>query len=112
VSESSNRTVSGLNWDWIRPLFVDILPHFERIRAFSRFPKNWQAIFNISIRQSINKIPNALKINFMSGLLYLIAVILLIGWLLGVFVYSVGGLIHILIVLAVISLILGIIRRA
>jgi hypothetical protein len=42
----------------------------------------------------------------------LIAVILLIGWLLGVFVYSVGGLIHVLIVLAVISLILGIIRRA
>ena len=48
----------------------------------------------------------------MGGLLYLIAVILIIGWLLGVFVYSVGGLIHILIVLAVISLILGIIRRA
>jgi len=54
----------------------------------------------------------ALKIIFMSGLLYLIAVILLIGWLLGVFVYSVGGLIHILIVLALISLILGVIRRA
>lgn len=49
---------------------------------------------------------------FMSGLLYLIAVILIIGWLLGVFVYSVGGLIHVLIVLAVISLVLGIIRRA
>ena len=42
----------------------------------------------------------------------MIAVILIIGWLLGVFVYSVGGLIHVLIVLAVISLILGIIRRA
>jgi len=39
-------------------------------------------------------------------------VILIIGWLLGVFVYSVGGLIHVLIVLAVIALILGIIRRA
>ena len=48
----------------------------------------------------------------MSGLLYLIAIILIIGWLLGVFVYSLGGLIHVLIVLAVISLILGIIRRA
>ena len=42
----------------------------------------------------------------------MIAVILIIGWLLGVFVYSVGGMIHVLIVLAVISLILGIIRRA
>ena len=48
----------------------------------------------------------------MGGLLYLIAVILIIGWLLGVFVYSVGGLIHVLIVLAVISLILAVIRRA
>jgi Family of unknown function (DUF5670) len=58
------------------------------------------------------KIPDTKNFKCMSGLLYLIAVILLIGWLLGVFVYSVGGLIHILIVLAVISLILGIIRRA
>jgi hypothetical protein len=48
----------------------------------------------------------------MSGLLYLIAVILIIGWILGVFVYSVGGLIHVLIVLAIIALIMGIIRRA
>jgi hypothetical protein len=103
--------MSGLNWDRIRQLFVDILPQFERLRAFPRRQKNWQAFFNTSC-QTINKIPNALKIIIMSGLLYLIAVILLIGWLLGVFVYSVGGLIHILIVLAIISLILGIIRRA
>ena len=47
----------------------------------------------------------------MRSILYVIAVILVIGWLLGVFVYSAGGLIHILIVLAVISLILGLIRR-
>lgn len=43
--------------------------------------------------------------------MYLIAVVLIIGWLLGVFVYSATGLIHILIVLAVISLLVGIIRR-
>jgi hypothetical protein len=48
----------------------------------------------------------------MSGLLYLIAIILIIGWILGVFVYSVGGLIHVLIVLAIIALVMGIIRRA
>jgi hypothetical protein len=48
----------------------------------------------------------------MRSILYLIAVILIIGWLLGAFVYSVGGLIHILIVLAVISLLLAIIRKA
>jgi hypothetical protein len=46
----------------------------------------------------------------MRSLLYLIAVILVIGWLLGFFVYSAGGLIHVLIVLAVISLLLGLIR--
>jgi hypothetical protein len=46
----------------------------------------------------------------MRSILYLIAVILVIGWLLGFFVYSAGGLIHILIVLAIISLVLGLIR--
>ena len=48
----------------------------------------------------------------MRSILYVIAVILVIGWLLGVFVYSAGGLIHILIVVAVIALLLGLIRRA
>lgn len=48
----------------------------------------------------------------MRNLLYIIAVILLIGWLLGVFYWSATGLIHILIVLAVIALLFGIIRRA
>lgn len=48
----------------------------------------------------------------MRSLLYLIAVILVIGWLLGVFYWSATGLIHILIVLAVIALLLAIIRRA
>jgi hypothetical protein len=48
----------------------------------------------------------------MRGILYIIAVILIIGWLLGVFVYSAKGLIHILIVLAIIALILGVIRRS
>lgn len=47
----------------------------------------------------------------MRSILYLIAVVLIIGWLLGVFVYSAKGLIHILIVLAIISLLVGIIRR-
>lgn len=47
----------------------------------------------------------------MRSLLYIIAVILVIGWLLGVFVYSSTGLIHILIVLAIISLLLGLIQK-
>jgi len=50
--------------------------------------------------------------NFMRSILYIIAVICIIGWLLGVFVWSATGIIHILIVLAVISLLFGIIRRA
>ena len=47
----------------------------------------------------------------MRSLLYVIAVILLIGWIFGAFVYSAGSLIHILLVLAIISLLLGFIRR-
>jgi hypothetical protein len=48
----------------------------------------------------------------MRSILYVLAVILIIGWLLGVFVYSAKGLIHVLVVLAVISLLLGLIRKA
>ncbi len=47
----------------------------------------------------------------MRSLLYIIAVILVIGWVLGAFVYSVGSIIHILLVLAIISLLFGIIGR-
>lgn len=46
----------------------------------------------------------------MKSLLYLIAVILVIGWLVGYFVYPVGQLIHILLVLAVISILISLIR--
>lgn len=47
----------------------------------------------------------------MRSLLYIIAVILVIGWILGFFVWSAGGLIHILLVLAIIALLLALIRR-
>lgn len=47
----------------------------------------------------------------MRGILYLIAVLLVIGWLVGFLAYSVGGLIHILLVLAVVSILLSLIRR-
>lgn len=46
----------------------------------------------------------------MGNLLYVIAVILIIGWLLGFFVYSAGGLIHLLLVIAVIAIVLRLIR--
>lgn len=48
----------------------------------------------------------------MNSLLYIIAVILVIAWAIGFFFTTVGGLIHILLVLAVIALILGLIRRS
>jgi hypothetical protein len=43
-------------------------------------------------------------------MLYIIAVILIIGWILGFFVFSAGGLIHILLVIAIIAIILRLIR--
>jgi hypothetical protein len=47
----------------------------------------------------------------MNNLLYLVAVILVIGWAVGFFAYSAGGLIHVLLVIAVIAIILNIIKR-
>jgi hypothetical protein len=46
----------------------------------------------------------------MDNLLYILAVILVIAWAIGFFAYSVGAVIHILLVLAVIAIILRLIR--
>lgn len=46
----------------------------------------------------------------MSGLLYILAPILIIGWLLGFFIFHAGGIIHILLVIAIIAVILRVIR--
>lgn len=50
----------------------------------------------------------------MGNLLWLIIVILIIGWLLGGFVFHVGSLIHVLLVIAIILLIYRLVtgRRA
>jgi hypothetical protein len=47
----------------------------------------------------------------MRSLLYIIAVILIISWVLGAFVYDAGSIIHILLVLAIVSFLLTFIRR-
>ncbi len=47
----------------------------------------------------------------MRSLLYIIAVILIIGWALGVFALHAGNIIYILLVLALVSFLLGVIRR-
>lgn len=46
----------------------------------------------------------------MGNLLYVIAVILVIAWAIGFIGYSAGGLIHILLVIAVIAIVLRLIR--
>ncbi|MEO6167950.1 MAG: lmo0937 family membrane protein [Chitinophagales bacterium] len=46
----------------------------------------------------------------MGNLLYIIAVILIIGWALGFFVYSAGSIIHVLLVIAVIAILIRVIR--
>jgi hypothetical protein len=46
----------------------------------------------------------------MGNLLYIIAVILIIGWAIGFFAYSAGGLIHILLIIALIAVIIRIIQ--
>ena len=54
-----------------------------------------------------------LKNIIMRSLLYLIAVILVIAWIFGAFVTPFGGnIIHVLLVIAIIALLLGVIRRA
>ena len=55
-----------------------------------------------------------MELNFdhfkLTTMLYIIAVILIIGWLLGFFVFSAGGLIHVLLVIAVIAILLRLIQ--
>jgi hypothetical protein len=46
----------------------------------------------------------------MRSLLYILAVILLLSWAIGFFAYSVGSLIHLLLVIAVVAILLNIIR--
>jgi hypothetical protein len=46
----------------------------------------------------------------MSYLLYIVAVILVIGWAVGFFAYSAGSVIHILLVIAIIALLFQVIR--
>ena len=51
-----------------------------------------------------------IKSNNMGNLLYIIAVVLIIGWALGFFYFSAGSIIHILLVIAVIAVLIQVIR--
>jgi hypothetical protein len=46
----------------------------------------------------------------MRNLLYILAVIVVIGWAIGFIGYSAGGLIHILLIIALVSVLLGVIQ--
>jgi len=46
----------------------------------------------------------------MGNLLYLIAVILIMIWAIGLFAYSAGGIIHILLVIAIIAIIFRVLQ--
>ena len=67
--------------------------------------------FDSIVWHSLFKPIGGLNVFVMRSLLYLIAVILIIGWLLGAFVWNAGSIIHVLLVIAIISLLLGCIRR-
>jgi len=46
----------------------------------------------------------------MGSILYILAVILIIGWLLGFFAFHAGSIIHVLLVLAVIAIVIRLIQ--
>lgn len=47
----------------------------------------------------------------MGNLLYVIAVILIIGWAIGFFGYAAGGIIHVLLLIAIVLILLKVIWR-
>jgi len=59
---------------------------------------------------TVNFLKSNSNINIMGNLLYVIAVILVIGWAIGFVGYNTGGIIHILLVIAVIAVILRLIQ--
>jgi hypothetical protein len=46
----------------------------------------------------------------MGNLLYIVAVILIIGWLIGFVGYGTGGIIHVLLVIAIIAVLINVIQ--
>src|ERR1044072_2313185 len=67
----------------------------------SRANPRWHKCFSKDAEQILHT---------MNNLLYAIAVILVIVWAIGFFAYSTGGIIHILLVIAVIAILLRLIR--
>jgi hypothetical protein len=66
--------------------------------------------FNCKNQYNENNNSKNLKIKIMGNLLYAIAVILVIGWAIGFIGLHAGGIIHILLVIALIAVILRVIK--
>lgn len=64
--------------------------------------------FNSLLSGNLKQQPK--KQTTMGNLLYIIAVLLIIGWAIGFIGYGVGGLIHILLVIAVIAILFRLIQ--
>ena len=56
-----------------------------------------------------NKLKTIKNVAIMNSILYIVAVILVIGWAVGFFAYSAGSVIHILLVIALIAILFNII---
>lgn len=69
----------------------------------------WHIILSIIIYTLYSQ-TYQLNLNTMNNILYIIAIILLIGWVIGEFVFTLGSMIHILLVLAVIAVLIRIVR--
>lgn len=58
----------------------------------------------------LSNFTNQIKYKTMGNLLYVVAVLLIIGWAIGFIGFQVGGLFHILLVIALIAIILRVIE--
>jgi hypothetical protein len=74
---------------------------------FPAFPRWQHFIWHILFSQLF-----ITKSTIMGNLLYVIAVILVIAWAIGFLGYHAGGIIHILLVIAIVAVLLKIIRRS
>jgi hypothetical protein len=83
------------------------IPEKNHFSDWCHFPGNGKSI-DCGVDQIVFKCGQAYYV--MGNLLYIIAVILIIGWLVGFFAFHVGGIIHILLVIAVIAVILRVIQ--
>ena len=86
------------------PQFCTLIGAF--IAAQSHLDGWHESFNNYNVENNVS-----LKLNeSMRSLLYIIAVVLIIGWLIGAFAYSASGLIHILLVLAVVVIAIRLIQ--